>query len=152
MCTRWVNWGHMCCAMLHIVLAPYRLRPQHVGSARSELECMQHVSKEWRDMCSIMGGIWGTCVVQCRTSFRHCTHVVPDVLGVQGVHWNAHNSSPKSVYTCTQHGCPGGYMCCTVVHVVLAPYTLRPRRIGSARGAVECTELVSEECGDMHST
>jgi len=58
------------------------------------------------------------------------------------VHWNAHNSSPKSGETCTQHGCPGGHMCCPVSHIVLTLYTRRPRCIVSARDALERTQHV----------
>jgi len=72
-----------------------------------------------------MGALGGTCVAQCHTSFWHRTHVVHDALGVLGVYWNAHNSSPRSVKTCTQHGGYMRHMCCPVLHIVLGPYTHR---------------------------
>jgi len=68
------------------------------------------------------------------------------------VHWNARKTSERRVDICTQHG---PYIECigyTVLHVVPAPYTRRPRRMGSARSALEYAEHVSEEGGHMHST
>ena len=105
----------------------------------------------WRHALN-MGDLGGTCVVQCHASFQHRTNVVHDVLGVPGVHWNAHNTSPQSMDACTQHGCPGGHMGCTVLCGVLTPYTLRRGQMGSARSALERTQDVSEMCGHMYST
>ena len=129
----------------------------HTSSGRSGecYECTGTCRTRLRNVCTHafnMGGKLSIFVAHCCTLFLHHTDVIHDLWGMLGGHRNAQNTSQKSVDTCTQHGPCIECIGYTVLHVIPALYTRRPRRMGSARSALEYAEHVSEEGGHRYST